>query len=205
MYRAQDSVFSPKPQRKGPGDPGSSLKELFMRPALSVSLPASFSRWSLCLTAPLTPVPRRDDGNSWPYASRQVESVLFWKVILSQFPASWSRWFLTALPLSFLSLKIRPKEQVSVNSAAFQGRRCAITELWTRALPLPPRHFYRSHFLQRPRETRAPHSVRANVLELAQVLWKTHPGFKRLLPPSHHSSSLDLLSLCQLPYASLQM
>lgn len=41
MYRAQDSVFSPKPQRKGPGDPGPSLKELFMRPALS---PVSLSQ-----------------------------------------------------------------------------------------------------------------------------------------------------------------
>lgn len=165
MYRAQDSVFSPKPQRKGPGDPGPSLKELFMRPALSpVSLSqpaplAGHSAWQ----HPSLQFPRRDDGNSWPYASRQVESCLFWKVILPQFPR-----FLKQMIFNCTTSLISQFENL-IKRAAFRTLQpfkvggVVRLQSWGQGLCRCCLGTSTAATFQRPRETRLPHSVRANV------------------------------------------
>lgn len=198
-----DSVFSPKPQRKGPGDPGPSLKELFAETCLSRGspfLPASFFA----------------GHSAWQHPHSSSPGAWWWQLLTICFKTSrklpiLESYTVTNFPLLKHIFNCTTLSHFSVWKSGIKEQHSELCSLQVRRrvrhravdegsgchlgiLPEP---------LSRGRGRTCLHT-QCKCSELAQVLWKTHPGFKRLLLHQTYSSSLDLLSLCQL-YASLQM
>lgn len=164
----------PSPRGMGLGIPAQAGRSCLGDLLSPAPLPASSSHCSRCLTAPLTPAPQAWRWQLLTVCFRTGRKLPILERCCHNFPASWSRGFLTALPPSFLFENPAQRAAFRIlqrtKSCGWGLCRCPLST------PTPAT-------FQRPRETWLPHSV-YKCSEWAHVLWKTHPGFKMLL--LHH-------------------